>query len=73
MYKGELIKLRPYGKEDIPRILELINDEEIKSLLTPGIPFPYTYEDEVKWLNSLTAMSSGVYSFAVETLAEGYI
>ncbi|MCA0386620.1 MAG: GNAT family N-acetyltransferase [Firmicutes bacterium] len=71
MYKGELIKLRPYGKEDIPRILELINDEEIKSLLTPGIPFPYTYEDEVKWLNSLTAMSCGVYSFAIETLAEG--
>lgn len=71
MYNGKMVKLRPYKKEDIPRILELINDEEIKSLLTPGIPFPYTFEDEVKWMDSLTAISSGVYSFAIETLSEG--
>ena len=36
MYKGDLVRLRPYRKEDIPRILELINDAEIKALLTPG-------------------------------------
>ncbi|HAS74867.1 MAG TPA: N-acetyltransferase [Clostridiales bacterium UBA8960] len=70
MYKGKMVNLRPYRREDIPRILELINDEEIKSLLTPGIPFPYTFEDEVKWYESLTATSSGTYNFAIETLAE---
>lgn len=72
MYKGKMVRLRPYRKEDIPRILELINDEEIKALLTPGIPFPYTFEDEVKWMDSLTAMSSGTYNFAIETLSEGH-
>lgn len=70
MYKGTKVKLRAYRKEDLERVVDLINDPEVKKLLTPGIPFPYTMEDEYKWYDSITANTSGVYSFAIETLEE---
>lgn len=70
MYEGKLVRLRAYKKEEINQILEYINDPEIKRLTTPIVPYPFTYEDEEKWLNSNSALNN-TYSFAVETLNEG--
>lgn len=69
MYKGEKIRLREYKKEDIKLAQEYVNDSEIKRLLNPGIPFLYTYEDEEKWYENLSA-SKDTYNFAIETLED---
>lgn len=69
MYKGEKIRLREYKKEDIKLAQEYVNDSEIKKLLNPGIPFLYTYEDEEKWYENLSA-SKDTYNFAIETLED---
>lgn len=70
MYEGELIRLRAYKKEEINQILEYVNDPEIKRFTTPMVPYPFTYEDEEKWLNSNSALNH-TYSFAIESLNEG--
>ncbi|MBE0451005.1 MAG: GNAT family N-acetyltransferase [Clostridia bacterium] len=71
MLTGEMVKLRAYKREEMPKVVALINDPEVKSLLTPGVPFPYTLEDEYKWYESLTGNSSGTYNFAIETIDDG--
>ena len=69
MYEGKLVRLRAYKKEDIEVVLKYINDEEVKRNLIPGIPFPYTLEDEEKWYESNTALKD-TYNFAIETLED---
>ncbi len=69
MLTGEKVRLREYRREDIQLAQAYINDYEVKRLLNPGIPYPYTYEDEMKWFESNSA-SKDNYSFAIETLEE---
>ncbi|GAA0729576.1 GNAT family protein [Clostridium malenominatum] len=69
MYTGEKVKLREYKKEDVKPAQSYVNNPEVKRLLTPGIPFPNTLEDEEKWVESLSA-TKDVYSFAIETLQD---
>lgn len=71
MYTGQKIRLREYRREDIPTVLQMINDSEIKRLLTPGIPYLYTLEDETKWFESLSA-NNDHYSFAIETITDNH-
>ena len=70
MYSGTLVRLRAYRKDDIPLAQELFNDSEMKTNLAPGIPYPFTLEDEEKWFATNSA-SHDIYSFAVETLENG--
>jgi RimJ/RimL family protein N-acetyltransferase len=70
MYTGQKVRLREYRKEDIERALLYVNDSEVKKLLTPGIPYLNTLEDERKWVEGLSA-SKDNYSFAIETLEDG--
>ena len=69
MYLGEKVRLRAYRKEDVPQALAYMNDPEVKRLLTPGIPFLYTLEDELKWYDGITALKD-TYNFAIETLED---
>jgi RimJ/RimL family protein N-acetyltransferase len=69
MYLGKKIRLREYRKEDAIMALEYMNDPEIKKLLTPGIPFLYTLEDEQKWVEGISGTKDN-YSFAIETLED---
>lgn len=69
MYKGKKVILTEYRKEDIKKALGYVNNPEVKSLLTPGIPFPYTLEDEEKWYDSLSA-NKDTYNFAIRTLED---
>ena len=73
MYIGEKIRLREYRSDDIEIAQKFINDVEIKQMLHPGIPYLYTYKDEQKWFETISA-TNDVYSFAIETLeGEEYI
>lgn len=69
MYTGKLVRLREYRKEDVKQAQEYLNDPEIKRLLTPGIPFLYTLEDEEKWFENNSATKDR-YNFAIETLED---
>ncbi|MBM7561342.1 GNAT family N-acetyltransferase [Fusibacter tunisiensis] len=70
MLDGKKVRLRAYHKEDLETVVTLINDPDVKKLLTPGIPFPYTLEDENKWYESISGNSTGLYNFAIETLED---
>ena len=69
MYTGEKVKLRAYKKEDIVLAQQYLNDAETKRLLSPGVPYPFTLEEETKWFEKISANNDN-YSFAVETLEE---
>lgn len=63
------VELREYRIDDIEKAQKFINDSEVKMLLHPGIPYLYTYQDEQKWFDTITA-TKDVYSFAIETIKE---
>lgn len=69
MYEGKKIRLREYRKSDAEVAQNYINDKELKKNLNPGIPYPYTLQDEEKWFESNTALKD-TYSFAIETLGD---
>lgn len=69
MYIGQKVRLREYRKEDIEKAQKYMNDPEIRRLLHPGIPYLYTFEDEEKWFNELSA-NKDVYNFAIETIKD---
>ncbi len=69
MYTCERIRLRALNKEDIHFITSNYNDPDIKSTVYEGAPFPLTYEDEFKFIQSQSG--AGVvndYSFAIELI-----
>ncbi|SKC82182.1 GNAT family N-acetyltransferase [Maledivibacter halophilus] len=69
MYIGQKVRLREYRKEDIEKAQKYMNDPEMRRLLHPGIPYLYTFEDEEKWFNELSA-NKDVYNFAIETIKD---
>ena len=69
MYSGKLIRLREVRKEDLEKVLHGINNPEVRSGITQGIPYPFTLKDEDKWLESHSALND-TYGFAVETLED---
>lgn len=69
MYIGNKIRLREYRREDVKSAQNYMNNPELKKLLTPGIPYLYTFEDEQRWYESLSA-NKDIYSFAIETIED---
>lgn len=67
MYTGKKVRLREYRLEDVKMAQDYINDPDVKRLLHPGIPYLYTFEDEKKWYDNMSATKDN-YSFAIETL-----
>ena len=72
MYCGKLVRLRAYRKNDIPKAQEFLNDFEVRKLLQPTVPYPYTMEDEEKWYEGISAIKD-TYTFAIETLDGIYL
>ncbi|MDF2840602.1 MAG: acetyltransferase [Clostridia bacterium] len=70
MYTGEKVKIRAYQREDVPLAQQYLNDAETKRLLVPGIPYPFTLEEENKWFETISSQSD-TYSFAIESIEEG--
>ncbi|AEX85937.1 acetyltransferase [Marinitoga sp. 1135] len=71
MLEGKLVKLRAYSKNDLEKVLEYINDEEVRKNLMPGIPYPFRMEDEEKWYEKLNPFGGGKYDFAIELKKTG--
>ncbi len=69
MFEGKLVRLREYRKEDIPLKLSYINDPEILKYVEPGIPYPVTLNEELRWFEALSAFRDS-YRFAIETAAD---
>lgn len=70
MYYGEKVKLRAYKREDVPLACEYMNDSEIKAHLVTDVPYPLTFDEELKWYEGLSN-SKGTYNFAIEDLKTG--
>ncbi len=69
MYNGEKVRIRAYKKEDVPLAQKFLNDAETKKFLTPGIPYPFTLEEEYKWFENQSAFNDA-YNFAIETIED---
>ncbi|SHE36359.1 Protein N-acetyltransferase, RimJ/RimL family [Marinitoga hydrogenitolerans DSM 16785] len=67
---GYLVKLRAYSKKDLDKTLEYINDLEVRKYINPGIVFPFRYEDEEKWYESINPDNGGKYTFAIEKIED---
>ncbi|NPV88378.1 GNAT family N-acetyltransferase [Coprothermobacteraceae bacterium] len=71
LLQGELVRLRAYSREDLPKARAMINDPEVRQFLMPGIPWPLRPEDEEKWYETLDPFGTGPYSLAIERLSDG--
>ena len=68
--EGNAIRLREYNSRDnAQEILDLINSQEVLLNLRHTIPYPFTYEDELKFLKDQSAMND-CYNFAIETIKD---
>lgn len=70
MYTGQKVRLREYRSEDVKLAQNYVNDPEVKKLMSPGIPYLYTLEDEQKWFERVSGASKDNYDFAIETLGD---
>ncbi|MBN2069283.1 MAG: GNAT family N-acetyltransferase [Opitutales bacterium] len=70
MFTGKLVRLREYRESDLEKALQFVNQADVSLNLYPTVPFPYTLEDERKWLSSQSARNPD-YNFAIEDLATG--
>jgi RimJ/RimL family protein N-acetyltransferase len=57
--------LRPFSKDDAPRLHRWINDPEVRRFLTPH--FPITLESEEEWVKSLSKQNDKEVLLAIET------
>jgi len=53
MFEGKMVRLREYRKEDINLKLNYINNPEILRYLESGIPYPVTFNEELKWFEAI--------------------
>lgn len=53
MLETTRILLRPYEMDDLDDILKYFNDSEVRQFLCPGIPYPFSREEEKTWLQNL--------------------
>ena len=58
------IELRHFRLDDAAKVAQLVGDEEV-SRWTSNIPFPYSEQDAITWINS-TASSTSRNPYAVE-------
>lgn len=70
MFKGKKVKLRALTMEDVEPAYQHMNDPEVLLNLSPGIPYPITYEREKQWFESQIAMKD-TYNFAIEDIETG--
>lgn len=71
LLEGARTRLRAYQRTDLTAAVQFLNQHEVRSLLEPGIPFPLRMEDEEQWYQSFSAISDGVYHFAIERIDTG--
>lgn len=65
MYKGKKVLLRAYKEEDIEKVLEFVNDSEVKSFLDLNIPFPINKCNEERWIKKIREQNNLTYDFEI--------
>ena len=55
MYTGEKVQLRAYKREDVALAQQYLNDAETKRFLMPGVPYPFTLEEENKRFSEMAS------------------
>jgi RimJ/RimL family protein N-acetyltransferase len=64
--------IRPWQHSDAAAIATIINNKKIQNNLRDGIPFPYTKQDGIHFINdTLHAPLGSIYSFAI--LVDGQV
>ena len=68
MYYGEKIKLRTYKESDIEDSYALIENFEVKSMISTDIIFPFSLDEQKEFIKSI---KKPCYEFAIELLETG--
>jgi ribosomal-protein-alanine N-acetyltransferase len=59
------ISLRPWKLENAARLAEIANNKKIADNLRDGLPFPYTKNDAISWLESIIPLKDPPRFFAI--------
>ncbi len=70
MLSGSLVRLRSLEEGDLNDLWRHLNDMDTMRLVTDSPLLPATADDAERILRDQTSRSTGVYQFAVETLAD---
>lgn len=70
MYYGEKVILRAYDEKDIDLSFKYINDIEVRKYFTQGVPYPFPYDEEKKWVFANNSRGD-LYNFAIEDTESG--
>ena len=73
MYIGSKVLLRAYNEEDIEKVLNFVNDFEVKKFLDLNIPFPISKREEEIWIKKNREINGLTYDFAIEEISTGNI
>ncbi|MHB0879017.1 MAG: GNAT family N-acetyltransferase [Anaerolineae bacterium] len=65
MFEGKLVRLRAVTKDDLPRFVTWINDQDVVHYL--DFYRPISVEDEERWFSAVANSPSG-HLFAVDTI-----
>lgn len=68
-FEGELVRLAPLRREDIPTYARWFRDYEVQRFLMPGVLIPITDEAETAWYDRASKDEAN-YHFAVRTLSD---
>lgn len=71
MIDGKYITLRAYKIEDVEISWKLINKLNIRTLLGKGDIFPFSLEEQKKFIQSAMESSGPLYNFAIEEKSSG--
>jgi len=72
MFEGKLVRLRALTKEDLPRCVQWIGDQDVTQYL--NFHRPISLEQEERWFDSILNDTSGRNEpFAIETLERQHI
>lgn len=69
MYCGNYVRLRELRKEDVEKAQKFFNVFEVRNLTQSKIPYPFKFDDEKKFYDSISA-DNDEYTFAIEDLTK---
>ncbi len=71
MFKGKKIRLRAYKSNEVERVLELIEEDNLKDTLFPNSIFPISYEFQKSFIDENLKPNGELFNFAIESLESG--
>ena len=70
MYYGKNVNLSEYTKEDLPLVVDLLNDWEIQCKINSGLISPFTLDDELEWFEQNRKNKEEFHSFAIRKIQD---